>query len=137
MSVLRRILGVILGFVVASAVMMLIEFTNGHLFYPELGRAAQGMKDPAQIATLMARAPVGALLVVIAGWLLGAIAGGWATTRIARTDSGTPALSLGLLLTLAGIANNLMLPPPLWFWVLGLAVMIPGAWYGGRLAGTA
>lgn len=47
------------------------------------------------------------------------------------------ALSLGLLLTLAGIANNLMIPPPLWFWVLGLAVMLPGSWYGGRLAGTA
>ena len=136
MSVLRRILGVILGFVVASAVMMLIEFTNGHLFYPELSRAAQGMKDPAQIAALMAQAPVGALLVVVLVWLLGAIAGGWSATRIARTESSTPALSLGLLLTLAGIANNLMIPPPLWFWVLGLTVMIPGAWYGARLAGS-
>lgn len=136
MSVLRRILGVILGFVVASAVMMLIEFTNGHLFYPELGRAAQGMKDPTQIAALMAQAPVGALLVVVLAWLLGAIAGGWAATRIARTESSTAALSLGLLLTLAGIANNLMIPPPLWFWVLGLAVMLPGAWYGARLAGS-
>ena len=136
MSLLRRALGVIFGFVVASAVMMAVEFTNGHLFYPELGRAAKDVKDAAHMKALMAHAPSGALMMVAAGWLLGAIAGGWAATRFARTDSPAPALVLGGLPTLAGIANNLMIPPPLWFWALGLAVLLPGAWYGGRVAGS-
>lgn len=136
MSILRRILGVILGFVVASAVMLLVEFTNGHLFYPELGAAAKQVKDAAQMKALMAQAPVGSLVVVIVGWLLGSIAGGWAATRIARSESAAPAISLGLLLLLAGISNNLMMPPPLWFWVVSLAVFFPGTWYGARLAGS-
>ena len=136
MSLLRRAFGVILGFVVASAVMMLIESANGHLFYPGLGQAAKGVKDPARIAEIMAGAPTGALLVVIVGWLLGSLAGGWATTRFTRAQGTGPALVLGGLLTLAGIANNLMLPPPLWFWVAGLAVMLPGSWYGARCAGV-
>ncbi len=136
MSILRRILGVILGFVVATAVMLLIEFTNGHLLYPGLGQAAKGVKDPARIAEIMASAPTGAFVVVLVGWLLGSIAGGWAATRFTRRDSGAPALILGVLLTLAGISNNLMLPPPAWFWVASLAVLLPGSWYGGRCAGV-
>ena len=67
MSLLRRAFGVILGFVVASAVMMLIESANGYLFYPGLGQAAKGVKDPARIAEIMAGAPTGALLVVKIG----------------------------------------------------------------------
>lgn len=41
---------------------------------------------------------------------------------------------LGVLLTLAGIANNLMLPPPLWFWIASLVVFIPAAYVDARLA---
>jgi len=44
------------------------------------------------------------------------------------------ALVLGGFLTLAGIANNLMVPPPLWFWIAGLVVLIPAAYAGARLA---
>jgi hypothetical protein len=44
------------------------------------------------------------------------------------------ALALGGLLTLAGVANNLMLPPPLWFWIGSLVVMLPAACAGARLA---
>jgi len=136
MSLLRRLFGVLLGFVVASAVMMLVESTNGHLLYPDLGNAGRQVTDRAQMAALMAQAPVGALLVVAAGWLLGAVAGGWTTTRFIRTGSPGPAFVLGALLTLAGVANHLMMPPPLWFGVLGLAVMLPGSWYGARCAGS-
>lgn len=136
MSILRRILGVILGFVVASAVMLLLEFTNGHLLYPELGRAAKHVKDAAAMRELMAQAPSGALVVVVVGWLLGSIAGGWAATRYTHRSSTAPALVLGVLLTVAAIGNNLMMPPPLWFWVAGLAVLLPGSWYGARCAGV-
>jgi len=40
----------------------------------------------------------------------------------------------GGLLTLAGIANNLMLPPPVWFWVLTVIVFLPATYLGARLA---
>jgi hypothetical protein len=38
------------------------------------------------------------------------------------------------LLTLAGVANNLTIPPPLWFWIVSLVVLIPAAYFGARLA---
>jgi len=75
-SVFRSMAVVVAGFVVASVVMMIIETVNGRVFYPELARAADGMKDREAIRALLASAPVGAFLVVIAGWILGGAAGG-------------------------------------------------------------
>jgi hypothetical protein len=40
---------------------------------------------------------------------------------------------LGVLLTLAGVANNLMLPPPVWFWIATFAVFLPATYIGARL----
>jgi len=134
MSVLKKAAAVIAGFVVASIVMMIIEFINGRVLYPDLAKAAEGVTDPEVIRGIMARAPVGAFLVVLLGWLLGGIAGGWTATRIAGDGSPRSGVILGILLTLAGVANNLMLPPPLWFWVASLLVLFPSAYFGARLA---
>ncbi|MBM3767451.1 MAG: hypothetical protein FJW32_18830 [Acidobacteria bacterium] len=134
MSVLKKAAAVIAGFVVASIVMMIIEFINGRVLYPDLAKAAEGVTDPEVIRGIMARAPVGAFLVVLLGWLLGGLAGGWSATRIAGDGSLRCGVILGALLTLAGVANNLMLPPPLWFWVASLAVLFPSAYFGARLA---
>lgn len=134
MRILRSIAAVVLGFVAASAVMMTVEYLNGRVLYPDLARAAEGVTDREAIRALFAAAPAGALLVVIAGWIAGSFAGGWVAARLAGRAGVHHGLVLGLLLTLAGIANNLMLPPPPWFWIAGLVVMLPAAWAGARLA---
>jgi hypothetical protein len=130
----RGILGIVTGFIAASAVMMVFEGINGHVLYPELGAAAAQVNDPAQMRELMANVPTGAMLVVLAGWAVGAFVGGWVAQRIRRGDPTRTGLILGLLLTAAGVANNLMIPPPLWFWVAGMLVLLPGAWLGARVA---
>ena len=131
---LRSIAAVVAGFIAASIVMLVIETTNGRVLYPELGKVAEGMTDRDTIRALMATAPVGAFLVVIAGWILGGVAGGWVTARLAAQATIGHGLVLGSLLTLAGIANNVMVPPPLWFWIASLVVLMPAAYVGARLA---
>ena len=130
----RSILAVIAGFVAASIVMMIVEMINGHVLYPELGNTAEGMTDKEAIKALMASAPIGAFLVVLFGWVLGSLVGGFAAARIGSNAPLAHALILGVLLTLAGIANNLMLPPPMWFWVISLLVFLPAAYAGAKLA---
>jgi hypothetical protein len=132
--VVRSILAVVAGFIAASAVMMLIESINGHVLYPELGKAAQGVTDREAIRALMASAPVGAFLVVLLGWVLGGVLGGFLAAWISPSAAVPHALALGGLLTLAGIANNLMLCPPTWFWVVSLLVFFPATYAGARLA---
>jgi len=130
----RSILAVILGFVAATLVMMLIESINGHVLYPEMGKMAEGMTAREQVRALMASAPVGAFLVVLFGWTLGSFVGGYLAAWIGWSAPMTHAVVLGGLLTLAGIANNLMLPPPMWFWVVSLLVFLPATNAGARLA---
>jgi hypothetical protein len=134
-SVFRRVRSVVAGFVVASVVMMAVEWANGRFFYPEVGAAAKGLTDPEAVRQLFATVPVGSLLVVVVGWALGSIAGGFVAAKLADGSPRGHALAVGILLTMAGIANNLMLPPPLWFWVAGLVVFVPAALFGGQLTG--
>ncbi len=132
-SMFRSVIAVVAGFVVASAVMMAVESVNGRYLYPELGKLAQGVTDREVIRNILAGAPLGAFIVVIFGWVLGSLAGGYVAAWIARRTPAGHALVLGGILTLAGIANNLMIPPPLWFWIAGLVLLIPAAYAGARL----
>ena len=133
-KVARSILAVVAGFVAASLVMIVVESVNGHVLYPELGKLAEGMTDREAIRELMASAPAGALLVVLFGWALGSFVGGFVAGWIGRHAPTRHGLILGVLLTLAGVANNMMIPPPSWFWVPTLLVFVPAAYAGARLA---
>jgi hypothetical protein len=114
--------------------MMIIETINGRVLYPELAKATEGVTDRETIRAIFAKAPLGASLVVIVGWILGGVAGGWTTGRLAARAPAGHGLVLGVLLTLAGVANNRMIPPPLWFWIASLVVLMPAAYLGARLA---
>jgi hypothetical protein len=136
MRALRSLAAVVIGFVAASIVMMTVETINGRVFYPGLAKAAEGVTDREVVRALLAGAPIGAFLVVILGWVLGSFAGGWIAARVAGRSGVAHGLVLGVLLTLAGIANNLMIPPPLWFWFASLIVLLPSAYAGARSAGV-
>ncbi len=136
-SLFRTIVALVVSFVAATAVIMLIETVNGRVVYPELGKLAEGMTDRDAIRQLFAGAPVGAFLVVLAGWALGAFIGAWIAAWIGRQAPAAHALAVGGLVALAGIANNLMMPPPLWFWAAGLAVPVMAAYAAARLVGRA
>jgi hypothetical protein len=133
-SALRSIASVVAGFIAASLVMTIVETINGRVFYPGLAKAAEGVTDRETIRAIFAAAPLGSLLVVIAGWILGGIAGGWVAARLATRATVGHGLVLGALLVLAGVANNLMLPPPMWFWIASLVVLMPAAYVGAGLA---
>ena len=133
-SALRSIAAVLAGFIAASLVMMLIETLNGRFLHPGLAKAAEGIRDREALRALLATAPVSAFLVVIAGWILGGVAGGWLAARLAARAAAGHGLVLGALLLLSGVANYLMVPPPLWFWIASLAVLLPAAYLGARLA---
>jgi hypothetical protein len=76
--------------------------------------------DREVVRQLLAAAPVGAFVVVLAGWFLGTVAGGFVAARIASRSPAGHAFAVGVIIALAGVANNLMIPPPAWFWVSGL-----------------
>jgi MFS family permease len=132
-NALRTLLALLAGFVVGTAAIMLVETANGHLLYPELGKAAEGVTDREVLRQLLATAPAGAFVVVLAGWALGTMVGGWIAAKIARRAPSAHALALGAIITLGAIANNLMLPPPAWFWVAGVLVPLASGGLTARM----
>ena len=62
-----------------------------------------------------------------------AFAGGWVAARIARHRMAA-ALIIGVLVLAGVIANNAMIPHPLWMTVAGIVLPLPLAWLAARAA---
>ena len=135
-NTLRTLLALVAGFVVATALIMLVETANGRIIYPELGKAAEGVTDREVLRQLLAAAPTGAFAVVLAGWALGTIVGGFVAARIAGRAPAGHALAVGVIIAVAAVANNLMLPPPAWFRVAGPLVPLAAGALTARLVSS-
>jgi hypothetical protein len=125
----RTIAGVLAGVVVAWLTIMLAEFASAPLHPTPAGF---DMRDPAAMAAFVATLPVAALLLVLCGWVLGALAGGYVAVRIARRT--WPAWVVGIVIEIGVIANAVMIPHPTWMTVAGVLLPLPAAWLGARLA---
>ena len=127
---IRALLAVAAG--IAAAVLgIILLLPLAHAVYPP----PEGI-DPADreaFAEIVARMPVGALLMVLLAYGMGTFSGAWLAARIARRPF--PAFLVGGVMMLAGMAHLLAMPHPLWFMALGILVFLPSAWLAGRAAG--
>lgn len=116
---LRRILSVVIGIISGSVTVALIEWL-GHYLYP----LPEGMKsnDMEAMKEYIPNAPFMALFFVIIAYALAALVAGFVSTKIANDGKNRYAIICGAVFVIITIANLAMLPTPLWFWVLGIAV---------------
>src|SRR5205085_12143661 len=83
--------------------------------------------------------PAGALLIVLAGYFVGTFCGAWVAARLTRIWPTAPhwpmthAMTVGLVVMLAGIKDLADLPHPAWFVVCYFIVFPAAAFLGGRL----
>lgn len=121
---LRRILGTLAGVVLAIVITSLWEMTAHYLMPPPPTRL-----DVAPGAQTLA--------LVIVGYGVAVFLGGLTAARLARVDWA--ALIVGGLMAVSVIALVVMMPHPLWFPVLSLAVMAVATfaahWISQRMSG--
>jgi len=130
----RKILAVVVGFIVATAIFMIFEMANSMVMAPP---SPEVMKDRAKLAEYMANGPVTAYIVVLIGYIIGSFAGGFIVTKMGRrwSSGATLAIIVGSLLTLAMVANIIALPgQPLWFIIASFLVFVPVTLLGHRFA---
>ncbi|MFN3814535.1 hypothetical protein [Brevundimonas sp.] len=113
---LRRILGTLAGVVLAIVITSLWEMTAHYLMPPPPMRAAVAPGAPT-------------LAAVILGYGVATFLGALTAARLARVDWA--ALIVGGLMALSVIALVVMMPHPIWFPALSLAVMAV-ATFGAR-----
>jgi hypothetical protein len=130
----RKILAVAVAWIVAVAIMLIVEMCNSIVIMPPSDAV---MKDPAAMREFMANGPTLAYVIVLIGYIIASFVGGFIVTKMSRRES--PGLTLpiviGVLLELGMIANIFMLPgQPIWFLIIGLLVFVPLSLLGHRFA---
>lgn len=123
----RKFLSIAVGILAGAIVIALVEMIC-QAIYP----LPQDMdiSNPLEMAEYVRVIPIGALLIVLLGWALGAIVSGLIASLIMKESKGISALICGAALLAMGIVNMMLIPHPIWFWFLGVLIFLPSAWVG-------
>ena len=124
---MRTIVGVVVGLVVAFLGVFAIE-AIGHILYPP----PAGI-DPANpdLERLIASLPAGAFAFVVGAWFIGAFAGAWAASAIARHPLA--GWIVAVLIGAGAVWTMLMIPHPGWMWAAGIGLPLLAAAMAQRL----
>ena len=129
----RTLLGAVVGLVFAVATVMLIEFAGHQVFPPPAGLDPMVTEDMAKIIQAL---PIGAMVFVVAAWVIGAFDGGFVAALIARNGHPRAAAVVPALMVMAGVVGMIIQMPahPAWMSAAGLLLPMPAALLGAALA---
>ena len=133
-AMLRTLLAVFVGLVVAMATMLGLEYLAMSIFPPPPGMT---LDNEADLARFVESATIGKKLWVLSGWTAAAFLGGWVAARISRAHRIAAAIAVGVLIVAGVLFNAAMLPHPMWMTIAGVLLPVPVAWFAGRLAEAA
>lgn len=119
---MRRLFGTIAGVAVAILTITAIEFLDSFLF-PTL--ADFETADEAAVAAMIAAMPLGAKLLIVSGWGLGAFAGALVAFR--ATEWEAAGWIVAIFVVAGGIINIVTIPHPFWMQLCAVAMPFVGA----------
>lgn len=131
----RKILAVIVGWIVAAAVIMIGQMLMATMWSPTI---TDIRNDPAAMQAYVQGLPTEAFIVLVIVYAVASFAGGFIVTKMGRRFSQgmTLALIIGTLLFIGGLLNFFVMVPfhPLWVTLLSLAVFYPFTLLGHKVA---
>lgn len=132
-SAFRSVVAIVGGALVGLFVIAGIEYI-GTLVFP--APAGLDPRDPGDLVRIVAAAPLGARVLVVAAWTIGAFIGSYVATRYARRSPALHGRIVTALILIATIANLAQFAHPGWMWVIGLLGVIVGGLGAARNAGV-
>ncbi len=129
----RTILAIVAGCVLSVLVVAGLE-ALAHAIYPP--PAGVDVRDLAAMQTVAARMPLGAFVILVAGWILAAGLGAWLATKLSRTGKAWPGGIVGAATLGATSVNFLTIPHPVWVVIAALIGIPLATWAGIRFAQT-
>ena len=129
LSIGRSVFAIVLGLVLAVALVVGIEVVNS-ILHP----LPSGLDpcDPEVMKAHVVNYPPVILLLAGLAWALTVLLSAWLATRLGTGRHPAHGILIGALLFAAAIANMLMLPYPVWFWVLNLVAFPVCIYLGAR-----
>ncbi|SEK83667.1 hypothetical protein SAMN05428989_0900 [Pseudoxanthomonas sp. GM95] len=128
---MRTFMGLLLGSVIAAAVLAGAGYGYQHLYRLPAGADFYTVSNLAEYALA---APREALACLIGGCALAGLLGGWAAARMSAAHRGGAAITVGALVMGAVIALAVFVPFPAWVTVASLLLPIPMALCATRMA---
>lgn len=127
----RTMVAVLVGLLVMFVCVAAIEIVGIYHYPPPLG---MDVKDPGAMNAWIATLPVAALLIVLVAWAVGAVAGAWTAARMSHAHPFLSAMLIGVTVLLATTTSFYQYAHPVWMMIVGLALPLPMAWLGYRIA---
>lgn len=127
----KLILGVIVGFVVGSVVMMVCHIATQPLYPPPDGLDVMDPDQREAVKAWMKTLPAGAYVVAALCHWVGCAAGAIVAMLIAGRTSLRPAIITGVAFTIAGVINVMSVPHPGWFPFVDIPGYLLVAWLVG------
>jgi len=115
---IKKIVAVVAGILLTSDAVGLVQ-QLGHYLYPL--PSGTDPNDPEAIKKYVENAPFMAIFFVIISYAVGALVGGFVSTKIANDGKKIYALIIGILFLFNSIYMMVTIPSPIWFWILGIA----------------
>ena len=116
-SIVRSVGAVIAGLVAAMFFIVCVEAVRAVVYPPAPGI---DLHDIEACKAHIAKLPADAFRIAVAGWGLAVLVGSWVESRLGPGRHPAHGNVVGSILLFAAVANMLMLPYPIWFWVLNL-----------------
>ncbi len=129
-EVLRNTLAALAGALTAMVLILLVQSLNRWVYPAPAGVTPENKE--AFLAYLQA-APLAALLVVLASYLVGVTAGAWLAGRLSFNFPARQAIMVVALYFVGSLMNLLAFPHPAWFWVANFAAVLGAGWLALKL----
>ena len=130
---IRKILAVVLGIVVAVVLIIAIE-ALGHTVYPMPD--GLDLTNPEVLKAYVMDAPIAALLLVLGAWLVAALVGGLLACFIAKESPLVYSAIIGGLVLIGTVINFISIPHPLWFSITSVLAIIATIFVTSRLGSS-
>lgn len=127
----KNILVIIVALVTGALIVYGFETLSHQLFPPP---SDINTNDLESLKKVIKNAPAGSLALVLLAHAFGALVSGWIIGKFAASSHRLLALAIGLLLTVAGVANLVMIPHPVWFSISDACIYLPMTLLGLKLS---
>jgi hypothetical protein len=86
--------------------------------------------DLTAISGVVKQLPLSAFLFLLVNYIICSFLAGIVSTLVSKREMITPALIVGIILTLGGLYNVISINHPMWFTVLNLLIYLPFTYFG-------
>ena len=128
--IINRVLSILSGVIAGAIVIGILERVSLSMHpMPE----GLDPTDRVALSNYIAGLPLSAFLTILMTHAMGALAGGFVASKLAKIQKRSAAMFAGLILLVAGVLNLVSIPHPLWFSIADVIVYTPFALLGNEI----